>query len=75
MCTGHNGRLIPESSEIVETEYKWKKVKYTEYFFLDYDVCEDTGIIDRSKIVKFYTSSQFKRNQENLIEAYNKAIS
>ncbi|WP_242494553.1 hypothetical protein [Brumimicrobium glaciale] len=46
--------------------YKGMKLEYPEVYYLDYEVDEDTGIINREKKVKYYTKSQIKRNMRAL---------
>lgn len=38
------------------------KIHYDEVYYLDYEVNEDTGKINRSKKVKYYTKDQVNRN-------------
>lgn len=59
-----------ELSEIVVKVYKGVHLEYKEVFYLDFDVDENTGMIDKSKKVKFYTKSQASRNLKALKNAY-----
>jgi DNA-binding XRE family transcriptional regulator len=43
---------------------------YIERYYLDYEVDEETGIIDREKKVRHYTKEQLNRNLKALKSAY-----
>ncbi len=59
-----------ELHEAVEKNYKGLKLSYVEAFYLDCEVDEDTGMIDKSKKVKHYTKNQMSRNLKALKSAY-----
>ncbi len=51
-----------EVRRTVEKIYKGVKVSYTEVFYWDYDVNEETGIRDKNKLARFCTKEQVNRN-------------
>lgn len=55
---------------IVEKIFKGIKLEYTEVYYLDYEVNEDTGVINKEKKVKYYTKNQIDRNLKALKNAY-----
>ncbi len=59
-----------ELSSKVEKVFKGVKVSYTEVYYMDYEVNEETGNIDKSKMVKHYTKDQMNRNIRALKSAY-----
>lgn len=59
-----------ELYETVEKSYKGLKLSYVETHYLDYEVDEETGMIDKSKRVKHYTKNQMNRNLKALKSAY-----
>lgn len=59
-----------ELQAIAEKVYKGVKLTYTEVYYLDYEVNEDTGIINKEKRVKYYTKNQINRNMQALKSAY-----
>jgi hypothetical protein len=61
---------INEITGSVVKFYKGIKLEYPEVYYLDYEVDEDTGIINREKKVKYYTKSQIKRNNESIKECF-----
>lgn len=54
----------------VEKLFKGIKLKYTEVYYLDYEVDENTGVINKNKKVKHYTKNQIDRNMKALKNAY-----
>lgn len=54
----------------IEKIYKGIKLEYTEAYYLDYEVNEDTGKINKGKKVKYYTKNQIDRNMKALKNAY-----
>lgn len=54
----------------VEKIFKGIKLEYTEVYYLDFEVNEDTGKIDKTQKVKHYTKSQINRNMKALKNAY-----
>ena len=54
----------------VEKIFKGVKLEYTEVYYLDYEVNEDTGLINKDKKEKHYTKSQIDRNMKALKNAY-----
>ncbi len=59
-----------ELAENAVKEYRGIRLNYVEVFYLDYAVDEDTGLIDKSKKVKYYTKNQIGRNLRALKNAY-----
>lgn len=54
----------------VKKLFKGIKLKYTEVYYLDYEVDENTGVINKNKKVKHYTKNQIDRNMKALKNAY-----
>lgn len=54
----------------VEKLYKGINLEYTEVFYLDYVVDEDTGLINKGMMDKHYTKNQMERNMKALKNAY-----
>ena len=50
--------------------YKGLKLSYTEVYYLDYEVSEESGMVNKSKKVKLYTMSQIERNMSALKTTY-----
>lgn len=59
-----------ELQRSVEKVFKGLKISYLESYYLDYEVNEDTGIINREKKVRHYTKEQINRNMKALKSAY-----
>ena len=66
-----NNEPSEELQEIVFKTYKGLKLSYVEVFYLDFDVNEDSGMIDKTKQVKHYTKNQMERNIKALKNAYH----
>lgn len=64
-------KITDELQEIVYKKYKGLNLEYIEVFYLDYEVDEDTGLIDKNKTVKYYTKNQSDRNMKALKNAYH----
>jgi len=60
-----------ELQRTVEKEFNGVKLSYKEVYYLDYDVDEDTGMINRESKGVFYTGSQVDRNMSTLKRAYS----
>jgi DNA-binding transcriptional regulator YiaG len=60
-----------ELSANVEKSYKGINLCYTEYFYLDNIVDEETGNIDKTLKDKYYTKNQMERNLKALKNAYH----
>ncbi len=54
----------------IEKTYKGVELLYKEVYYLDYEVDEDTGTINREKKTKHYTKEQINRNMKALKSAY-----
>ena len=54
----------------VTKNYKGLELNYTEVYYLDCEVSEESGIVNKSKQVKHYTMSQIERNMSSLKTAY-----
>ena len=59
-----------ELTGMAEKIFRGIKLEYPEVYYLDYDVNEETGMIDRNKPVKHYTKHQIERNLKALKNAY-----
>ena len=59
-----------ELQRSVEKVYKGLKLAYIETFYLDDEVNEDTGLINKEKKVRHYTKEQINRNMKALKSAY-----
>lgn len=62
--------LTVELRETVKKLYKNLELSYEEVYYLDYEVDEDTGMINKNKKVKHYTKDQVTRNMKALRSAY-----
>lgn len=68
-------RLNEPTSEMygpVRKKFKSVNLEYTEVYYLDYEVDENTGVINKN-LVKHYTRSQMDRNLKSLKNAYHVA--
>lgn len=54
----------------VEKVYKGIKLNYPEVYYLDFEVDENTGMIDKEKKVKYFTKNQIERNMRALKNAF-----
>lgn len=61
---------VDEMKEEVTKTYKGLELSYVEIFYLDYEVNEDTGAINKEKKEKHYTKRQMERNLKALKSAY-----
>lgn len=59
-----------ELQRTVEKTFKDIKLTYKEVYYLDYDVDENTGMINRQNKVEYYTKSQVSRNMKALKSSY-----
>ena len=55
---------------ITEKSYRGIKLEYPEAYYLDYEVNEETGIINKEVTVKHYTKNQVDRNMKVLKNSY-----
>ncbi|SFU59614.1 hypothetical protein SAMN05216480_10929 [Pustulibacterium marinum] len=55
----------------VRKRFKGVELEYTEVYYLDHEVDEDTGMINKNKLVKHYTRNQMDRNLKALKNAYH----
>ena len=62
--------VTDELKETVERTHKGFKLVYDKFYYLDYEVDEDTGMINREKKAKFCTKSQVSRNLKAFKSAY-----
>lgn len=62
--------LTVELRETVEKVYKGIELSYVEVSYLDFEVDENTGMINKKKKVKHYTKDQVTRNMKALKSAY-----
>lgn len=63
---------IPTDEIIGMTEKTFRgiKLEYPKVYYMDYDVDEETGKINKSVMVKHYTKNQIERNIKALKNAY-----
>ena len=59
-----------ELQRSVDKMFKDIKLTYTEVYYLDYEVNEDTGLVNRDKKVEYYTKNQVNRNMKALKSSY-----
>lgn len=59
-----------ELQDIVTKHFKGLELTYKEAYYLDFEVDEDSGMINSKKKVKHYTKDQVKRNMKTLKSAY-----
>jgi len=59
-----------ELYEIVTKSYKGLELSYNEVYYLDYEVDDVSGMINKNKKVKHYTKNQMNRNLRALKSAY-----
>lgn len=59
-----------ELTTVVEKLYKGIKLKYTEVYYLDFSVNEETENVDKNLKEKYYTKTQMERNMKALKNAY-----
>ena len=62
--------LTDELQESVMKIFKGVELSYVEVYYLDYEVNEDTGIINKNKKVKHYTKEQVSLNMKALKSDY-----
>ena len=62
--------LTVELRESAKKMYKNLELSYEDVYYLDYEVDEDTGMINKNKKVKHYTKDQVTRNMKALKCAY-----
>ena len=60
-----------ELQRIAERNINGIKFKFSEVYYLDYDVDEGTGMINKNSKGVFYTGSQVDRNMRALKRAYH----
>lgn len=51
-----------ELNMLVYKKFKKFNLIYNEYYYLDYDINELTGLININKKVKYYTKAQVNKN-------------
>ncbi|WP_323033784.1 hypothetical protein [Paracoccus sp. (in: a-proteobacteria)] len=59
-----------EISGMTEKTFRGIKLEYPEVYYMDYEVDEETGKINKSVQVKHYTKNQIERNIKALKNAY-----
>ncbi|NOQ26469.1 MAG: transcriptional regulator [Bacteroidales bacterium] len=59
-----------ELHESIKKVFKGLELSYIEVYYLDYEVNEDTGFINKNKKVKHYTKNQVSRNMKALKSSY-----
>ena len=65
-----NNEPSDELHEIVYKTHKGLKLEHEEAYYLDFEVDEETGMIDKTRMVKHYTKNQMERNIKALKNAY-----
>ncbi|WP_321310633.1 hypothetical protein [Marinifilum fragile] len=65
--------LTDELQREVTRVFEGYKLKYTEVYYLDDKVDEDTGMIQKGEKAMHYKSDQVKRNLKALKKVYNQA--
>lgn len=65
-----NNKPTDELQRSVDKIFKGTKLTFVEVYYLDNDVDEDTGIINKDKKVRHYTKEQINRNMKALKSAY-----
>jgi len=64
-----------ELQEVVKRTFEGIEFSYQAVYYMDYEVDEYTGMINKEKLAKFCTSKQMNRNLKACKEAYSKAKS
>ena len=59
-----------ELYETINKAYRGRILEYTEVYYLDYAVDEETGMIHKNRKEKFYTKDQVRRNREQMKNAF-----
>ena len=65
-----DNKLTSELRRTVKKTFKGMKLSYNEVYYLDYEVNEDTGIINKEEKTRHYTKEQTNRNMKALKSAY-----
>ena len=65
-----NNKSTDELQRTVVKEIKGVKFSYTEVYYRDFEVDEDTGMINKSATVEHFTKDQVERNMRALKESY-----
>lgn len=65
-----DNKLTSELRRTATKTFKGIKLSYTEAYYLDYEVNEDTGIINKEKKTRHYSKDQINRNLKSLKSAY-----
>lgn len=60
-----------ELQRFVKKEIRGVKVTYNEVYYLDFEVDDETGMINRDRLVEHYTKDQMNRNLKAQKSAYN----
>lgn len=63
-------RPTKELKQFVSKTFKGLELNYEEVYYLDYEVDENTGMVNKGKLSKFYTKEQTTRNMKALKSAY-----
>ena len=59
-----------ELQRIAKRNINGIKFQFKEVYYLDYDVDEKTGMINKNQMAVFYTSNQVSRNMKALKSSY-----
>lgn len=65
-----NNKPTEELRRSVVKNIKGVKLHYSEVYYLDFEVDEDTGNVNKDKLVEHYTKDQVERNMNALKSAY-----
>jgi len=63
--------LVDEQKRSLTKEFDGLTFCYDEVYYLDYEVDENTGVINKSKLVNHYTGEQTTRNLKAMKSAYH----
>ena len=69
-----NGEEVKQLYEVMRKNYKGVNVEYVSCYYLDHSVDENTGVIDNTKLDKFYTMEQSAYDIKAFKEAYQDAL-
>lgn len=63
-------KTVDELRDVVIKKFKGLNLQYEEVFYLDYEVDEETALINKNQTVKYYTKNQIERNIKALKNSY-----
>jgi DNA-binding transcriptional regulator YiaG len=62
--------LMHEVQAIVEKKHKGIQLAFTAAYYLDFEADDESGMIDKSKMIMHYTKNQMERNMKALKNAF-----